>query len=82
MKIVERVFLEVDVESPWLTKADDPTYGKKWRENADIVKKSIVKHCDNIEGIDIQTRYACSHCGSIWEDEPQCCELAVAENVT
>ena len=74
MKIMSdfRVVIEIP-DSPALSK-DTKLY------MARRIQDEIVRHVDYEGQVVIKWDLRCSHCGSIWEDPPECCKLAMEEH--
>lgn len=74
--------VEVTPEEPWfmgeLTESDRHQARMSACEEVEL---QIRKRCDDVSGVSIKydTEETCSHCGSVWEDNPECCEEAIKE---
>lgn len=78
---VDRVFIEVEIPSPWLTKPDDPKFKVKWLQAADEIKREIKRHVDGIENTDVrveETEY-CEFCGNPHNEPYWCCGKSIDE---
>ncbi len=81
-KIFINFRVAVSACEPWLG-YDKKDSSNKWRRNAEKLEEEIKRHCDDVEGTDIECDCVCEFCDWAWETEengcPVCCNDAIKE---
>lgn len=81
MKIREdfRVVTYVDDFAIWNN--DREKREREMVRRGERLRDEIMRHCDGFTGKpEVQWTDKCGFCGSAWENPPQCCDKAIAEN--
>jgi len=68
--------LEIFPQPPYFGKRSD----ERNRELCDEMVEQIKRHVDGVGSVEIVCDEVCSHCGSRWEDNPECCNAAIEES--